>query len=419
MIRSVRSRSHTFALFCLFPVVALSTAAAAADDGDRLTTFPVDNRPEGITSGPGSTLLASQILSGKVLSIDALSGETKEIVGEQLDANNARQAWGLWHYNNAIFVGGGGLPFGGGTPQVYVYNASDGSPLATCDPLSTNTEFGSFMNDVTVIGSTAYATDSFNNKLMVFDADEAINNGKCVVSEITLPDVFIPNNADDWGPNGLVEYFDGLLVVDEVGGSVYHIGNLDSGDDAPVYQEVIPAGGAVYGDGLNVLDEKLYITRNIADTIDVYQLSITTSGLGDSRITANFLGNITSPDYHTPATSALYDGYIYSANSYFATLGNISAPANNTVVGVKNMYDEYDKPDKMSSNAPTSSIPQPLSAASASPSSSPKSSSNSPVATPASPGPPTSAASFTPLGAWKFSGVAATATFILACWNGV
>ena len=84
-----------------------------------------------------------------------------------------------------------GPPFGGGTPQVYVYSATDGSPLATCDPLSTNTDANTtFMNDVTVVGGTAYATDSFNNKLMVFDADEAINNGNCVVSEVDLPEAF-------------------------------------------------------------------------------------------------------------------------------------------------------------------------------------------------------------------------------------
>ena len=34
---------------------------------------------------------------------------------------------------------------------------------------------GSFINDVIVIGSAAYVTDSFNNKIMVVDADKAID----------------------------------------------------------------------------------------------------------------------------------------------------------------------------------------------------------------------------------------------------
>ena len=225
-----------------------------------------------------------------------------------------------------------GPSFGGGTPQVYVYSATDGTQLATCEPLSINTDFNTtFINDVTVVGSTAYATDSFNNKLMTFDADEAINNGNCVVSEVDLPEAYKAKNEEEWGANGLVEYADGILVVHETGGFVYHIGNLDG--DSPTFQEVILADSVTTGDGLNILGDKLYITMNYKNTIVVFQLEQT-----GGTISATPLTSITSAHYYTPATSALYCGYIYSANSLFAT-HEISDPANDTVVGVKNMYD--------------------------------------------------------------------------------
>ena len=86
--------------------------------------------------------------------------------------------------------------------------------------------------------------------------------------------------------------------------------------DAPVYQWFIPAGGSVYDDGLNVLDAKLLITRNFADMVDVFQLVAATKN-------STFLRNIASPDYHTPAMSALYDGNIYLVNSYFAALNDM------------------------------------------------------------------------------------------------
>ena len=221
-------------------------------------------------------------------------------------------------------------PYLGGLPQIYVYSATDGTQLATCDPLSTNTDVGALMNDITVIGNKAYATDSFNNKLMVMDVDEAINNGNCVVSELDLPDVFKAETDTDLGANGIVEYEDGLLVVHQTKGYVYHVGNLD-GD--PTYQEVIPAGGAVTGDSLNILDDKLYITLNSENRIGVFLL-----GEADGEMTATSVVNITSPEYKTPATSALYCGYIYSANGLFAT-HRISDEADDTVVAVPNPYD--------------------------------------------------------------------------------
>jgi len=304
--------------------VLCTFVAVKADEG-RLTNFPLAERPEGITNGPGSTLLVGQILSGKVLSIDAITGETTEVVGEQ----TGRQAWGLWYYKDSIFVAGGGPAYGDGTAELYAYNATSGELLASCAPVSTGS-FGSFVNDVTVVGSQAFATDSFNGKLMSMDADQAIA-GTCNVSEVDLPDNFNPESDADWSPNGLVEYAGGLLVVHETDGSVWHIGNLLG--ETPVFQEVIPDGGAVFGDGLNILDDKLFVTQNFADSIGVFRLAQE----GDN-ITATFLGNITSEEYSTPATSALFDGYIYSTNSRFADLGNISAPADNNVVGVENAF---------------------------------------------------------------------------------
>ena len=94
------------ALSCLLSI-GTSGRVSAADGEPTTISFPIPDRPEGITNGPGSTLLVGQISSGKVLSIDARTGETKEVVGGQ-QPFGTRQAWWLWYYNGAIFVGGGG-----------------------------------------------------------------------------------------------------------------------------------------------------------------------------------------------------------------------------------------------------------------------------------------------------------------------
>ena len=227
-------------------------------------------------------------------------------------------------------MAGGGPSFGGGTPKAYVYNITSGVSLVNCSPLSLN-EFGAFLNDVTVCDGIAYITDSVNGKLMTMNADDAIS-GTCMVGEVDLPDNFNPQVQDDFGANGVVSYADGLLVGHEIDGSIWYITNL-ADEAGPDFQEVIPDGGVLYADGLDVLDDKLYVTQNLANQISVFQLQL--NGL---VVKATLLGNLTSADYDTPATSALYAGYIYSTNSRFAELVNISAPADNNVVGVKNTF---------------------------------------------------------------------------------
>lgn len=55
----------------------------------------------------------------------------------------------------------------------------------------------------------------------------------------------------------------------------------------------------------------------------------------DGTVLATKLGVMESDDFFTPATSAVYDGYVYSANSFFYQLDNIADPSNNTVVAVE------------------------------------------------------------------------------------
>ena len=312
----------------LFTLLLLTMQMADA----RMTEFPVEERPEGITNGPGSTLFASQILSGKVLAIDALTGDTVQVVGAQLD----REAWGLWYHNHKeegyLFVAGGGPSYGNGIPEVYLYNVSSGKSLAACSlPVVNETGNGAFVNDVAVLGGMAYVTNSFSPKLMAVHVACAIN-GVCLVEELVLPNNFIPADPNDWSVNGVVPYgSDGILICHEIDGSVWYISNLTNGVENPIFQEVIPDGGVPGADGLTISDDKLYVTQNYVNTIGVFQLSMDDNNL----LVATLLGNLTSPEFETPATSAVYDGYVYSTISRFVTLPDIATPANNNVIGVK------------------------------------------------------------------------------------
>ena len=303
-----------------------------------LTEFKVPERPEGIIEGPGSTVFVSQILSGKVLSIDVTTGETTEVIGEQ--SEEGRQAWGLWYHElddqGYLWVAGGGPNFGNGQPQVYLYHVETGNSIVACSPPSVNeTGHGVFINDVAVLDGTAYVTDSFSARIMAVDVLEAME-GNCNVTEIFLPNEFIPQHSEDWGTNGIVPLelggFKGLLLSNEIDGTVFAMQLTEEG--LPIYQKILGNSAALGADGLAVLDDQLYVTQNTQNRIAVYNMTADDNG----AIYIDRMGFLTSPDYDTPATSALSNGYVYSTNSRFVQLPDIAAEADNNIIGVVNTF---------------------------------------------------------------------------------
>jgi len=265
-------------------------------------------------------MYVSQILSGRVLEVDVLTGETTEVVGEQ---SGGQQAWGLEYYVmddvGYLVVAGGGPSYGTGSAEAYMYNAETGELIVTCQPISSNvTGLGAFINDVTIVDDVAFLTDSFNDHLMVMSLPEA-RNGNCEISEIPLPNSFVPSSSADWGANGIVSYDDGLLVSNEIEGTVFFLPELEDvlDGDIPIFYEIIR--DALGADGLTVVEDRLYVTQNTENKIGVYELSF-----DKKLLKATNMGNLTASDFDTPATSAVYDGYVYSTNARFVTMPDLT-----------------------------------------------------------------------------------------------
>jgi hypothetical protein len=288
----------------------------------------IDNRPEGVANGFGkSKLLIGQIVSGEILSVNVLTGFTRSVV--KPSDNDERQAWGLEYAPtfDAIIVAGGGPNFGGGKPEVYVYSSKSGHLMATCAPLSTGT-FGSFLNDVTVIGDKAYITDSQNDSVMTLDIKAAMK-GKCKVSSIALPSPeFNVDNSADFAANGIAAYKDGILVGHEFDASLWYV-NIANPSDA---QKVLADGTVPGADGLIIDGDTLYVTLNANDEIAVFEL--TTNSLGG--IIAEAKGCYSSNKLEAPSTSAIVKKYIYTANSRFFNYPDPGDPnqPQNTVIGI-------------------------------------------------------------------------------------
>lgn len=276
---------------------------------NRPTSFPLGNiRPEGTIRGHGPTIYVSHFFFGGVSAVDVLSGTVQEIVPDK--GFQERGGIGLEYYKGALFVGGGG-PMGLlMSAAVHVYDASTGDELASCQPDYADAQF---MNEVTIKDGMAYITDSGRSKLMVMDADAALQ-GNCQVSSIDLPEQIFNLGPDIWGANGIAPFHDGLIIVHETDGSAFY---LDLKNQNSITQ-IIQNGGAPTADGLVIIGNKMYITQNLENKISMWKIS---RGEGGVPVGATKLGDITSELYRSPATSVIFRGRIYSVNARFDTLG--------------------------------------------------------------------------------------------------
>jgi hypothetical protein len=319
--------SWSVCLFLLSRRLVFSLASLdAAFSNQGQEEICIDKRPEGVANGFGAAkLLIGQIVSGEILSVNVLTGAQRTVV--KPSDNGARQAWGLEYAPRfgAILVAGGGPNFGGGKPEVYIYSVA-GKLEATCAPSSLGS-FGSFMNDVTVIGDKAYITDSQNDSVMTLDIKAAMQ-GDCEVGSIALPAVFDSVDAADFGANGIAAYSDGILVAHEFDASLWYINIEDPSEPA---QQVLADGTVPGADGLIVDGNTLYVTLNAEDQIVVYELG-TTAG----TIQADKKGCYASSNFEAPSTSAIVKNYIYTANSRFFNFPDPGDPnqPKNTVVGI-------------------------------------------------------------------------------------
>jgi hypothetical protein len=147
--------------------------------------------------GEGTFALVSEFYYGGIKAVNLDTGDVTQIVNST--AFGERGTIGLWYDDGLILACSGGDFVGpNNTAALNVFDAVSGELLAECVP---EVE-GKFMNDVTVINGLAYATDSFQNSIMVLEL-ESVKAGTCVVDSIETPEeIFLSEGEDVWSANG-------------------------------------------------------------------------------------------------------------------------------------------------------------------------------------------------------------------------
>jgi sugar lactone lactonase YvrE len=276
-----------------------STALLGAAQFPQTFPVPAGSQPEGIASGPGTTLYVGSRANGSVYRANARTGQGRVLVPGQ----TGRAAFGLKRSGNRLFVAGGPTGFG------YVYNARTGGNVDAVD------FDGTFVNDVTVTRRAAYFTDSMKPFIYVYPRGPRA--GDPFPLPISGDFVYGPG----FNANGIASARAGrtLILVQSPTGKLF-TANARTG-----VTRVIDAPPVPNGDGILLRGRTLYVVQNRDNKVAQLRLS-------RNLRTGRLVREITDPDFDIPTTIAALGRRLFAINARFST-----PPAPDTPYSVVNV----------------------------------------------------------------------------------
>ncbi len=284
---------------------AENTTPQIASDGienvgeGRTFALPGDNIfPEGVSYDSATGKFYVGATSDGTLYVGDVNGSAEMTVFSEGGADGRTGAIGT-----KVDADGNLWVAGGGTGQMFVYDTTDGSLIASY----TTSEGSVFINDMAVTESGVYFTDSFRSILWrVTDLESGEAEAWLDFTGTAI------NYVDGFNLNGIVATEDGsaLIVVHSQEGELYRIdvatqevARIDTGD--------IPLTA---GDGLALVGNTIYVTRNSFGEIVELELADDLSvGTGGATITSDLFG--------FPTTIAYTGNTFLVANSQFNNRG--------------------------------------------------------------------------------------------------
>ncbi|HEX6354798.1 superoxide dismutase [Actinophytocola sp.] len=272
-------------------VLSPATAVAATQSPPDTIDLPAGFRPEGIAIGRGSVAYLGSLADGDIYRVDLKTGSGQVIsegpgtpsVGMKIDECGR------------LFVAGGVA----GTGRVI--DTRTGAVLES-HQFATGT---TFVNDVTLVGGSAWFTDS-NNAVLY-----RLRNGQ--VTNVPITGDFVQGTGIN--ANGIAPTPDGkaLLVVQSSTGLLFRVG-FDG-----VSKRVALDYTLTNGDGLLLSGRTLYVVQNRLNTVAALRLDRgATSGTLETTVT--------DPRFDVPTTVASLGNRLYLPNARFNTTPTPETP---------------------------------------------------------------------------------------------
>ncbi len=278
-------------------VLALATlmlyaeALAPALPADAIA-LPAGLRPAGIAIDRDDAYVSSST-DGAIYHINMIDG-----AAEVLAKPTGDKAGGLRLDDGKLFVAAGNLG------RVRVLNSVSGELLAEYEVPKGGRHF---INDLTRLGNSIYATDSFTPQLHKISLGVKGHLPKAKTMQ-TIAIKGMPK-GESYNVSGIVSTPDekALLVVNQTDGGLYRI-DPDSGR-----AEMLPIGEADLKDGAGLLREgnNLFIARPRTNKVVVLELS------NDGR-RAKLLEELSPAGFQSPTAIARHDDRLFFPNADFS-----------------------------------------------------------------------------------------------------
>lgn len=296
---------------------AASPAGAAPVSGRRATpapetiALPTGIRPEGITSGPGTTYYVGSLADGRIVTGDLLAGSVDHVL---LPGAPTRQIRGLyWDERSGLVWAAGNV---GAVAHVWAVDADSGAIAS-----DTVVPGAVFLNDLVVTEDKVWVTDS----RVVPDRLTSIALG-VDGTPIGAAPVFVPLGGA-WpaatgatSANGIRELSDGSLILNNS-----RVGGLWQVDPSTGHAATIPVSGGpgiIGGDGLELDGNVLYNVRGSGPN----QVAVVILSEGSSGWTAKWVGARMDETLDVPSTATVAGGWLWVVNARFGVASPETAP---------------------------------------------------------------------------------------------
>lgn len=267
------------ALLVLTPGVAAASPAFP-------TTIDLPNgfQPEGIAIGPGPVAYFGSLADGRIYRADLRTGR-----GHVISEGPGTPSVGLkTDGKGRLYVAGGAAG------NARVIDTRSGAVLASYQL----TTAAAFVNDVALVGGSAWFTDSVNQQLY------RLKGGTVTTVPITGDLVY----GEGFNANGIAPTPDGkaLLVVQSSTGKLFRVG-FDGRSKLVALDYTL-----TNGDGLLLSGRTLYVVQNRLNTVAVLHL--------DRHATRGVLQKtLTDERFDVPTTVAAFGNRLYLPNARFGT----------------------------------------------------------------------------------------------------
>ena len=281
-------------------VTAGPSAAQRGPHAPETVALPDGIRPEGITSGPGTTYYVGSLADGRIVTGDLLDGT----VATLLPGATGRALRGLYWDRRTSLV----WAVGNVNTESHVWAVDNTTGAVVSDTVVA----GGFLNDLVVSQRAVWVTDSRVDRLTIIALDR---RGEPTGADAT----FVPlSGAWPGNPSGNANNANGMRLLPD-GDIVLNnsrVGGLWQVDPATGVTIEIPVRGGpgiIGGDGLETDGRTLYNVRG-SDPKEVSVLRLSRRRAG---WTATWAGALTDKTLDVPSTATVAGRWLWAVNARF------------------------------------------------------------------------------------------------------